>query len=134
MKQKIENALNYNNVSKEEMEDETVKHYEEKLRQCKNKEDLEKFTSEVVFFIQIYARARDAGFFDKKGGEQPSQAPKPAPATETRSDTDSDTSSKKYSEFTCDYCKYKVESDDPRPKYTFTGRNEAFCSESCRRL
>src|SRR5437868_14039588 len=131
MKQKIENALNYNNASKEEIEDETVKHYEEKLRKCKTKEDLEKFTSEVVFFIQIYARARDAGYFKKKG-ETPKT--KPTPTTETRSNTDSSASSKSYPEFTCDYCTLKVKSDDPRPKYTFTGVDKAFCSEECRRL
>ncbi|CAJ0761148.1 16107_t:CDS:2 [Entrophospora sp. SA101] len=68
------------------MDDDTVKHYETKLRGCKTKEDLEKFTSEVVFFIQVYARARDAGYF-KKADEVPKT--KPAPKTETRSSADS---------------------------------------------
>ncbi|CAH1755646.1 7383_t:CDS:2 [Entrophospora sp. SA101] len=89
------------------MDDDTVKHYETKLRGCKTKEDLEKFTSEVVFFIQVYARARDAGYF-KKADEVPKT--KPAPKTETRS----------------------IGSDDPRPKYTFTGSDKAFCCEDCR--
>jgi len=129
MEQKIKNAFDSYNVKKEEMEDETIRHYEEKLRQCKTKEDLEKFTSEVVFFIQIYARARNAGYFDKKGNSKPDQ-PKPAPSTENRSGSSS--SAKEYAEFTCDYCTYRVKSDDPRPKYTFQGTDKAFCSESCR--
>ena len=128
MKQKITNAFDYNNVKMEEMEEETIKNYEAKLRACKTKADLEKFTSEVVFFIQIYARARDAGFLDKSN----KKPPKPSnPTTETRSDT-SQNSSPKYPEFTCDWCTLKVGADDSRPKYTFTGVDKAFCCAECR--
>lgn len=129
MEQKIKNAFDYNNVKMEEMEDETVKGYKVKLKACKTKADLEKFTSEVVFFIQIYARARDAGYFDKSN----KKPPKPSnPTNIGREGTGSDTSAPKYKEFTCDWCTLKVGADDPRPKYTFTGSDKAFCCAECR--
>jgi curved DNA-binding protein CbpA len=99
MKTKIKNAFDYNNVKMEEMEDETIKHYEEKLRNCKTKADLEKFTSEVVIFIRIYARARDAGYLDKSN----KKPPKPSnPTTTGREGAGSESSAPKYQEFTCD--------------------------------